>query len=100
MKEKDIIIENLGITIRKYYEILYTNKLYSDDMDMFFRSHKWLDWHKNEKYLCGPLPAKKIAFMTSAHLPTHTRTHPSQRPDDYTDGCCQTFKREIITILH
>lgn len=40
MKESDIITENKVITIRKYYEKLYANKLNSDNMDVFFGSHK------------------------------------------------------------
>lgn len=40
MKESDVITENKGITIRKYYEKIYSNKLNSDDMGMFFGSHR------------------------------------------------------------
>ena len=76
MKETDIITENKGMTVRKYYEKLYANKLNSDDTGWVSGSHKWPKWHKNGKHLCDPLPAGETEFMTDV---PHERTHPSQR---------------------
>ena len=96
-KQKRIIeITEIQKTIKEQYEILYANKLESqEEMDKFLQTYNRPKLNPEEiENLNRSISSNKIE-MVIKKLPTHK----SPEPDLFTGEFYQTFKKELIPIL-
>ena len=88
--------KEIQMTLKTYYEQLYTNKLGNlGEMDTFLKNHKLSKLEQEEiENLNRPVTREEIDAVIK-NLPRHK----SPGPDGFSGEFYQTFKEEIIPIL-
>ena len=84
-------------TIREYYEQLYANKCDNlEDMDNFLESYSLLKMNQEETDQLNKLITRNEIEEVIKSLPTNK----SPGPDGFTGEFYQTYKENLVPILH